>query len=102
MEESEKIYPKFKTHIILPFLFALTLSIAILFITIDDFTLELSGLIVWFYFGVCLLYCIMAIIDLYLNKGRSKKQFIFILIMDILTILVTILYAVFYLIARSK
>ncbi len=102
MEESNKIYPKVKTHIVLPFLFILTLTISICMLTIDDFTLELSGFIVWFYVIICMFYCAIAIFDLFYNKQREKKQKIFISLMSILTIIACVLYIIFYLMVRGK
>lgn len=92
----------FKTHILLPFIFIITIAVAIMFITVKDFIVDLSPFIVWLYFGVVLAYVAVAILDLIVNKERGKKQKIFIVIMSALAIIASILYATFYLIAKSK
>ena len=92
----------FKTHILLPFIFIITIAVAIMFIAVKDFIVDLSPFIVWLYFGVVLAYVAVAILDLIVNKERGKKQKIFIVIMSVLAIIASILYATFYLIAKSK
>ena len=92
----------FKTHILLPFIFIITIAVAIMFITVKDFIVDLSPFIVWLYFGVVLAYVGVAILDLIINKERGKKLKIFIVIMSVLAIIASILYATFYLIAKNK
>lgn len=100
MEEPKVVYPNFKTHILLPVIFILTLVVAICFIAIDDFTEGLGNIIVWFYFGVVIAYCVVAIVDLKLNKDRTRKMRTFIITMLVLTFIAAILYATFFIIGR--
>ena len=68
---------------------------------IEDFIVDLSPFIVWLYFGVVLAYVAVAILDLFINKEKSKKLKVFVIIMASLTIIASILYVVFYLIAKK-
>ena len=90
----------FKSHILLPVLFVLTLTFAIMFVAISGFNEGLSPLVIWFYFGVVLAYSIIAIVDNFVQKEKSKWKKIFSNIMAILTIAVDILYCIFYLITK--
>lgn len=103
MEENKQAIQQrsFKTHILLPIIFAITLAVAIMFIAIEDFIVDLSPFIVWLYFGVVLAYVAVAILDLFINKEKSKKLKVFVIIMASLTIIASILYVVFYLIAKK-
>ena len=76
----EKIEQKsFKTHILLPVIFVLTVAVAIMFIAVKDFLVDMSPLVIWLYFGVVLSYTAVAIVDLFINKERSIKNKIFII-----------------------
>lgn len=90
----------FKSHILLPVLFVLTLTLAILFKAIYNFTEGLSPIIIWFYFGVVFAYSIVAIIDNFYNKEKEKKMKIFTNVMAILTIASDALYCIFYLLVK--
>lgn len=103
MENQEAKTPvlNLKSQILLPVIFILTLAIGICFIAVDDFTKDLSPIIVWVFFAVCLAYSIVAIIDTRISKEQKKPgQIKFIIVMSILSIISTILYVVFYLIAK--
>ena len=100
MDVKENNSISFKSHILLPILFALTLTFAIMFMVVDDFTDGLNQIIIWFYFGVVIAYSIVAIIDNFYNKEKAKKMKIFTTIMAILTIVADILYCIFYLIVK--
>ena len=106
MEEKQevlkKVYPKFKSQIILPIIFALTLLVGICFLAVKDFIKDLSPIVVWLYFAVSIAYSIIAIYDAIVNKERVKKQKIFILIMCVLSIIASILYAIFFIIAKGR
>ena len=99
----EKIEQKsFKTHILLPVIFVLTVAVAIMFIAVKDFLVDMSPLVIWLYFGVVLSYTAVAIVDLFINKERSKKNKIFIIIMAVLVFISACLYVTFYLIAKGR
>ena len=100
MEEPKRIYPNFKTHILLPVLFILTTAIAVCFLAVEDFLVGIGPVVIWLYFAVSLAYSILAIVDVFINKEKSKKLKIFVLIMSALAVISNILYFVFYLIAR--
>ena len=102
MENLENKTPviNLKSHILLPVIFILTLSIGICFVAVKDFTKDLSSIVVWIFFVVCLAYSILAIVDLYLSKEKSKKQKDFIKVMAILSIISTIAFIILYLIAK--
>ena len=105
MEQSDKNInnnTSFKSHILLPVLFTLTLLVAILFVAVKDFIEGLEPFIIWFYFGIVLAYLAIAIYDLITNKEKSKQNKTFVLIMIILTVIAEVLYAVFYLIAQGR
>lgn len=102
MEEPKRIYPNFKSHIILPVIFVLTTLVAIFFIVDDDFIVDLSPIIIWFYFSVVVLYTAVAFLDNFLNKERTKKQKIWIMIMAGLTMIAAALYLVFYILAKGR
>ena len=89
-----------KSHILLPVIFLLTLIIAILFLASDSFMEGLSPIMVWFFFAVCLIYISIALFDCYKNTTKTQKQKSFIIIMSILSTISTILFIVFYLIAK--
>ena len=90
----------FKSHIVLPFMTIFTLAIAICFLVVDDFTVDLNSVIVWFYFALNLIYVGISIFDINVNKEKSKKQKMFVAIMCVIDIISTILYAIFFLIAK--
>ena len=90
----------FKSHIIVPFMFVFTLAVAICFATIKGFTYDLNKVIVWFYFAINLIYIGIALYDLYINKEKSQKQKRFVAVMCALDFIATILYAIFYIIAK--
>ena len=98
MQENNSI--SFKSHILLPLLFALTLAFAIMFIAINGFIDGLSPIIIWFYFGVVIAYSIVAIIDNFYNKDKNKNLKIFSNIMAVLTIAADAMYCIFYLINK--
>lgn len=98
MDEPKKVYPNFKTHIILPFIFILTTVVAICFVAINDFVVEQSKIVIWFYFGVVLAYCALAIFDIVTNKDKSKKIKIFTIVMLSLVLLSCILYVVLFIV----
>ena len=89
-----------KSHILLPVIFILTLTVGICFVAVKDFTKDLNAIIVWIFFAVCLAYSILAIVDIFLSKEKSKKQKDFIKVMVILSIISTITYIILYLIAK--
>lgn len=90
----------FKSHIVLPFMSIFTLGVAICFLVVDDFTVELNKFIVWFYFAINLIYIGISIFDINVNKEKSNKQKMFVAIMCVIDFIATILYAVFFLIAK--
>ena len=99
----EKVKPiSIKSQILLQIIFVFTLAVALFFLLKDGFTDGLNPLIIWFYFGVTVIYEGLAIFDLIKFKEKSKGLKIFILIMLILSIVSSILYATFYLIALGK
>ena len=100
MDNKQNNSPSFKSHILLPIIFILTLVVAILFIASDRFIEGLDAFIIWFYFAICIIYVVIALIDCFLNKEKSQKQKNFIILMSILSIIAAILYIVFYLIAK--
>lgn len=100
--EEKREQKSFKTHILLPIIFVLTLAVAIMFVAVKDFIVDMSPLVVWLYFGVVLAYTAVAIFDLFINKERSKKNKIFVIIMAVFVIVSAILYAIFYLIAKGN
>lgn len=103
MENQEVKTPvmNLKSQILLPLIFILTLVIGICFVAVDDFTKDLSPIIVWIFFGVCLAYSVVAIVDTFISKEQKKpKQIVFIKVMAVLSIISTILYCVLYLIAK--
>lgn len=102
MENSKDNNIGFKSHILLPVLFVLTLTVAILFVAVNNFINGLEPFIIWFYFAIVMLYLVVAIFDLITNKEKSKKSKRFVLIMIILTFVAEVLYAIFYLIANGK
>ena len=100
MEEKQLKTTGFKSHILLPIIFVLTLTVAILFVASDAFMEGLDAFIIWLYFAVCVIYVCIALTDCFINKDKSQKQKNFIILMSILTIIAAILYVVFYLIAK--
>lgn len=103
MENLENKTPvmNLKSHILLPVIFILTIAISICFLVVEDFTKDLNAIIVWIFFGVCLAYSVVAIIDTYISKEQKKEnQIKFIKVMAILSIISTIAYAVIYLIIK--
>ena len=103
MENLENKTPvmNLKSHILLPVIFILTVAISICFLVVEDFTKDLNAIIVWIFFGVCLAYSVVAIIDTYISKEQKKEnQIKFIKVMAILSIISTIAYAVIYLIIK--
>lgn len=103
MENLENKTPvmNLKSHILLPVIFILTIAISICFLVVEDFTKDLNPIIVWIFFGVCLAYSVVAIIDTYISKEQKKEnQIKFIKVMAILSIISTIAYAVIYLIIK--
>ena len=93
---------QFKTHILLPFIFVITLAVAIMFISVKDFVTDLTPLIVYFYFGVSVAYSAIAILDLFVYKNKTKGLKIFVLTMIILNVIASGLYLTFYLIANGR
>lgn len=105
MEQSDKNInnnTSFKSHILLPVLFLLTLLVAILFVAIEDFIDGLEPFIIWFYFGIVMAYLAISIFDLITNKEKNKKLKTFVLVMIILTFVAEILYAIFFIIAKGR
>ena len=103
MENLENKTPvmNLKSHILLPVIFILTVAISICFLVVDDFTKDLNTIIVWIFFGVCLAYSVVAIIDTYISKEQKKEnQIKFIKVMAVLSIFSTIAYAIIYLIVK--
>ena len=99
-ENYEKTTMKFKSHIVLPFITIFTLAVGICFIAVDGFTYGLNQIIVWFYFSLNLIYMGISIYDLKVNKEKTNKQKMFVAIMCAVDFIATILYAVFFLIAK--
>lgn len=102
MNEQESQMKPFKTQIILPILFIITLTVAILFLAVKDFIVDLNQLVIWLFFAVSIIYIGVAILDLFLYKQREKKQKVFIITMCALCFIASILYMVFYLIAKGR
>lgn len=100
MDELKKVHPEFKTHILLPVIFALTTALAVSIMAVDGFLVDLGAVVIWFYFAVVLGYVGVAIVDLCISKTKSKKLKIFIVIMASLTLIADVLYAIFYIIKR--
>lgn len=100
MEEPKKLYPNFKTHVLLPIIFIITLAISILFIANKNYFEDTDTWIFWFWFGVALAYTAIATYDLITNKEKSRKLKIFVIVMIGLNIIADILYVIFYIIAR--
>ena len=98
--ENKNIVINLKSHILLPVIFILTLTIGICFVAVKGFTKDLNAIIVWVFFAVCLAYSILAIVDIFLSNEKSKKQKDFIKVMAILSIISTITYIILYLIAK--
>lgn len=92
----------FKTHILLPVIFIITTAVAVCFVAVDDFVVDLSPLIVWLYFGVVNAYIIVALLDLLIHKERGKKQKIFIIVMMVLSLISSVAYATLYLLAKGR
>lgn len=101
-EQQESQMKPFKTHIILPILFIITLTVAIVFLAVKDFIVDLNQLVIWLFFAVSLIYIGVAITDLFINKQRGKKQKIFIIVMCALCFVASMLYMIFYLIAKGR
>ena len=76
MENLENKTPvmNLKSHILLPVIFILTIAISICFLVVEDFTKDLNAIIVWVFFGVCLAYSVVAIIDTYISKEQKKEN----------------------------
>lgn len=90
----------FKSHILLPVIFAITLTIAIMFATADDFIDDLSPFVVYLFFAVGIFYSITAIIDNKMSQEKTKKTKMFVYVMTILTFISSALYLIFYLINK--
>ena len=101
MDETKELKP-FKTHILLPIIFILTLVVAILFIADKTFIIDIEPFVVWLYFAMVVIYLGVSVFDLFTNKNRSKNTKIFIVIFAILSLVAIILYLVFYLIAKGR
>ena len=99
-EELQNKVPSIKSHILLPIIFALTLTVAILFIASDDFLDGTDAFIIWLYFSICLIYVGLSLMDCYHNKDKKEKEKKFVIIMAVLSVIALILYAVFYLMAK--
>ena len=99
-EELENKLPSIKSHILLPIIFALTLTVGILFVASDDFLEGTDSFIIWLYFSICLIYVGLSLMDCYYNKEKKEKEKRFVIIMAVLSVVALILYAVFYLIAK--
>ena len=85
-----------KSQILLPVIFILTLAIGICFFAVKDFKEDLNLIVVWVFFGVCLAYSILAIVDTFISKEKTKNLITFIRVMAVLAIISTILYIIFY------
>lgn len=99
-QENKQKAINFKSHILLPVIFIITLVLSIMFAAVDGFTDDLSPLVIYFFFAVGLFYNITAIIDAKMSEEKSKKTKTFIYIMSILTAISSILYLVFYLLNK--
>ena len=102
MEQEQKTPTtmKFKSHIVLPFITIFTIAVAICFIAVKGFTYDLNQIIVWFFFAINLIYIAISIFDLYVNKEKSKNQKVFVSVMCVVDFVATVLYAVFFLMAK--
>lgn len=103
MENKQNTQPSsmnFKTHIIVPFIFVITTVVAILLATSISFRDGLEPFIIWFYFSIVVCYLIVAIIEAYKSKEKSKKRKKFIYVMSALSFISAILYIVFYLVFK--
>ena len=102
MEELNNKTPilNLKSQILLPVIFILTLVIGICFVAVKDFKEDLSAVVVWVFFSVCLVYSIMAIVDIFISKEKSIKLKRFILVMSILSILSTISFIILFLVSK--
>ena len=90
----------FKTHLVIPANFVITLAVAICFVAVKNFTDDLSPIVIWFYFAISVLATFVAIFDLKVNKEKTDKQKMFVAIMSALNIVAIILYLIFYLIVK--
>lgn len=100
--EEKREQKGFKTHVLLPIIFILTTIVAVMFLVVDDFLNDMSPFVIWLYFGVALSYISVAIVDLFINKERSNKNKVFVIVMAILSFIAVILYMIFYLIAKGR
>ena len=91
-----------KSQIILPLIFILSLTFGIMFVAVPNYLEDISHFIVWFYFGVAMLYTIIAAVDIFINKDRKKPLKIFIIIFTILALIATIFNIVFFFIGKGK
>ena len=89
-----------KSQILLPVIFILTLSIGICFLAVDRFNEDLNPIIVWIFFGVCIAYIAVAVVDTFISKEKKEKQITFIRVMSALSTISTICFIVFYLISK--
>lgn len=101
MDETKELKP-FKTHILLPIIFILTLVVAILFVADKTFIIDMEPFVVWLYFSMVVIYLGVSVFDLFTNKNRSKNTKIFIVIFAVLSLIAIILYLIFYLIAKGR
>lgn len=101
METKQEMKP-FKTHILLPIIFILTLVVAIFFVADKTFIVDMSPFVVWLYFAMVVTYIGVSIFDLFINKNRSKNSIIFIVVFEVLSTIAIILYLIFYLIAKGR
>ena len=62
----------FKTHLVIPANFVITLAVAICFVAVKNFTDDLSPIVIWFYFAISVLATFVAIFDLKVNKEKNK------------------------------
>jgi len=98
MENQKVEYKSLKSEIFLPIIFALTLTIAILFIAEPSFKEDLEAFVIWVFCGSMTLYTGASIFDLVTKKNRSKGKKIYLGIISGFVIVSIILYIVFYLI----
>ena len=101
-EEPRIEYNVLKSHILLPVIFVISLAVAIMFLAVKDFTVDIKDWIVWFYVGISILYVVASIIDLIKGKERKKGLQAFIAVMIILNIIASTLFVTFFLIAKGR
>ena len=99
-QENKPASLNFKSQILLPVLFIISLIVAIMFASVDGFIEELNAAVVWVFFAVGVLYLAVATYDLITSKEKTRKTKMFIFVMEILTTISLILYLVFYLVFK--